>query len=124
MTIDVIPFGGVERPDRTIVWPDDHMMNVLGFAEALASAVHVLLPRHVEVPVASLPAQSILNLVAWRDRRWDNRKDAVDLRSILMAYHHGPYQDELYDSHLHLLERHEFDPAAAGAERIGNEASA
>ena len=99
-------------------------MNVLGFAEALASAVRVKLPHQIEVSVASLPAQSILKLLAWRDRRWNSRKDAVDMRTLLMAYHAGPYFDALYEEHIDLLELHHFDPMIAGAERIGRDASA
>jgi len=124
MTVDIIPFGGVENADRTILWPDEHRMNVLGFAEAMASAVHVALPLQIEVAVASLPAQSLLKLIAWRDRRFIGRKDAVDLRTILLAYHRGPYHDALYDDHFDLLEKRDFVPDTAGAERIGSDAAA
>jgi predicted nucleotidyltransferase len=35
ITVDIVPFGGIEREDRTVVWPDGSVMNTLGFAEAL-----------------------------------------------------------------------------------------
>ena len=38
--VDIIPFGGIESPGRTITWPDDHEMNVLGFQEALGGRRH------------------------------------------------------------------------------------
>lgn len=74
--------------------------------------------------VASLPAQSLLKLLAWRDRRYQSRRDAVDLRSILHAYHEGRYFDELYEAHEALLDKHGFDHRLAGAERLGREACA
>jgi predicted nucleotidyltransferase len=122
--VDIIPFGEIESADRTITWSNAHRMDVFGFQEALAAAVRVTLSDNLVVPVASLPAQSLLKLFAWRDRRYQNRRDAIDLKSILHAYHEGPYFDELYTEHQPLLDKHGFDPALAGAERIGREANA
>jgi len=122
--VDIIPFGAIESEERTVVWSNDHVMSVLGFKEALATAVHVKLPSGVTVAVASLPAQSLLKLFAWRDRRYEHRRDAIDLRRILRAYHEGPYLDELYSDHEPLLVKHDFDPLLAGAERLGCEANA
>lgn len=121
--VDVIPFGEIEDADRTITWPNDHRMNVFGFREAMAAAVRVTLPGALVVAVASLPAQSLLKLSAWRDRHYDDRRDAIDLKSIISAYHEGPYLDELYTDHGILMVKHDFDPRLAGAERIGREAS-
>jgi predicted nucleotidyltransferase len=122
--VDVIPFGGIESAQRTITWSNEYRMNVFGFREALAAAVEVRLPGGPVVAVASLPAQSLLKLFAWRDRRYDTRRDAVDLKTIIDAYHQGPYLDELYAEHEALLDRYGFDPALAGAERMGREAAA
>ncbi|MGH3859966.1 hypothetical protein [Actinokineospora sp.] len=36
--VDVVPYGGIEQADRTIMWPDDQVMSVLGFREAVDSA--------------------------------------------------------------------------------------
>jgi predicted nucleotidyltransferase len=68
--VDNILFGGVERRDRSIAWPpeDDKVMNVSGFAEALATAISVRLPGGVSVDVASLPAMALLKVWAWQDR--------------------------------------------------------
>jgi predicted nucleotidyltransferase len=122
--VDVIPFGDIEDARRTITWPNEHRMTVFGFREAMAAAVRVTLPGNVVVAVASLPAQSLLKLVAWRDRHYDDRRDAIDLKTILCAYHEGPYFDELYENYQHLIEKHDFDPRLAGAARIGLEARA
>lgn len=120
--VDVIPFGGIESRDRTITWPDDHEMDVFGFSEALRSAVLVKLPGDVTVPVASLAAQPLLKLLAWRDRHSQSTKDAIDLRSIIHAYSQGPYFDQLYDDHQEYLVQHDYDPILAGAARMGYEA--
>lgn len=122
--VDVIPFGDIEDANRTITWPDDHQMNVFGFREAMDTAVRVTLPGDLVVAVASLPAQSLLKLSAWQDRHNDDRRDAIDLKTIIYAYHEGPYLDELYTKHQPLVEKHEFDPKLAGADRIGREAKA
>ena len=120
--VDVVPFRGVESPQRSIRWPDDHVMSVLGFEEALQDAVVVELPGAVTVRVASLAAQSLLKLLAWRDRRHDTTKDAVDLRTILLAASRGERFDLLYAEHPDVLERHDFDPELAGCEVLGTAA--
>jgi predicted nucleotidyltransferase len=122
--VDVIPYGDIEAEDRSITWPDDHVMNVLGFREAAETAVVVHLGQGRTVAVASLPAQVVLKLLAWRDRRQTTTRDAIDLRSIITAYGDGPYLTELYDDHEDCLERADFDTELAGADRIGYEAVA
>lgn len=122
--LDVVPFDGVETPERTVRWRDDNLMNLLGFAEALTSAEDVELPGGVVVLVPSLPAQSVLKLVAWSDRGRGVSKDAQDLRVILRAYHQGRYFDELYTDGVDVLELHDFDHVAAGADLLGRRARA
>jgi predicted nucleotidyltransferase len=117
--VDIIPFGSVEDAHRVITWPNDHAMSVLGFAEAMATAVEVRLPHDTRIKVAALPAQALLKLNAWHDRHYQDRRDAIDLRSILISYSEGAYFDELYTRHVPLLERYDFDPQLAGAHRMG-----
>lgn len=121
--VDVLPFHGVETPGRTIEWPDEHVMQVLGFQEALATSVTVRLP-HVEVRVASLPAQAVLKVLAWRERHLSlhDPRDARDLRSIITAYSEGSHLDQLYEAHEELLATYDFDVRLAGADRLGYEA--
>ncbi|NUR47501.1 MAG: hypothetical protein HOV71_05140 [Hamadaea sp.] len=121
--VDIIPFGEIETEGRTITWPNDHMMDVFGFREAFAHAVTVRMPSGADVAVASLPAQSLLKLFAWRDRRDQDRRDAIDFRSILDSYQHGPYFDELYETYGDLVEINEYVPGHAAAHRMGMEAS-
>lgn len=62
--VDLIPFGGVERPDRTIAWPPEgaEVMSAAGLTEALATAVTVRLPQGASIDVAPLPALALLKL--------------------------------------------------------------
>lgn len=119
--VDIVPFGSIESPDRTITWPDEHRMTTNGFREALRHAVMVTFPGEITVKVASLAAQVVLKLHAWSDRNLTTTRDAIDLRTILLAYSDGPYLDELYVDWTHVLERYDFDVTPAGAHRLGVE---
>jgi hypothetical protein len=68
--VDLIPFGGVEREDRTIAWPpdEDFVMRVAGFRDGLESSVPVRLAEELVVRVVSIPTLLLLKLFAWLDR--------------------------------------------------------
>jgi predicted nucleotidyltransferase len=76
---DLIPFGGVERSDRTIAWPPDEdiVMRVAGFDDGLASSVQVRIDKDLVIPVVSIPVLLVLKLFAWADRKHE-RRDAPD----------------------------------------------
>jgi predicted nucleotidyltransferase len=124
--VDIIPFGGVERRDRNIAWPPegDEVMNVSGFAEALATAVSVRLPGGVSVDVASLPAMALLKIWAWQDRKYTAPgKDAADLWEFLRYYADAGNQDRLYGPEGEAaLASFEFDVERAGAWLLGRDA--
>lgn len=116
--VDVVPFGGIERADRTIIWPDGTTMNTLGFTEALSSALQVTLPGGLTIAVASLAAQTAPKIFAWADRGSWTERDAVDLRSLLRAYGEGPRHDGVYaEAGLPILAAHDFDVRRAGSWR-------
>ncbi|WP_051771706.1 nucleotidyl transferase AbiEii/AbiGii toxin family protein [Saccharothrix sp. NRRL B-16314] len=121
--VDVVPYGGVERVDRTILWPGDHKMNVLGLREAVDSAETALLPDGVSVRVPSIPALALLKLFAWQDRHYDDTRDAVDLVTITKWYSSERYLDRLYTEWLDVLERFGYDPPLAGAWLLGGHMS-
>ena len=124
--IDLVPFGGIERPGNTIAWPPDesHVMNLLGFAEAFRSTVTFRLPGGVEVPVASLASLAMLKLIAWRDRRFlEPGKDAKDLHLILKNYFDAGNRDRLFVEIPDLEGRANFDLELAGAELLGRDLS-
>lgn len=122
--IDIVPFGGVERSDRTIAWPPDesHQMSLIGFQETLDSAVTFLLPGGVTVPVATLASLAALKLMAWQERHilWPG-KDARDLLTILRNYADAGNQGRMFDEIPGLEEREDFDHELAGAELLGRD---
>jgi len=122
--LDLIPFGGLEEEAHQIAWPPDMsvMMNVTGYAEALASALKVDVGNGLVVPVVSIPALAVLKLLAWNDRGLQDNKDAEDLFFLLQHYHEAGNHDRLYDDAYTLLENCEFDLETAGAALLGYDA--
>jgi predicted nucleotidyltransferase len=124
--IDLIPFGGVERADGSIAWPprDEEIMTVVGYREALASAIDVKLPENQRVLVVSLPMLAVLKLVVWSERHTAApRKDATDLFLILKNYLDTGNQQRLYEEAAHLLEDSNFDYERACAWLAGQDAA-
>lgn len=117
VTVDVVPFGAVEQSGQ-VRFEDDHLLDVTGLQEADAHADHVVVEPGLEVRVAPLEALATLKLLAWRDRRADSTKDAIDLRAILDAGSEGPYED-LSWADQHALDATDSDIILAGAYRIG-----
>lgn len=115
--VDVVPFGGIEH-ERHVTFRDGHELDVTGIAEALRTSVEVTLPAGTRVKVASLPAQAVLKVFAWRDRRFDSTKDARDLWTILSASSEGPYGDETWADEM-ALEATDYDIILAGPFRAG-----
>jgi len=123
--LDVIAFGGVERADRSIVWPSEgaEVMDVSGFHEALATSVSVRLPGGATFNVASLPALALLKVWAWRDRNYTTPgKDAADLWMLLQHYAEAGNEERLYGSEAELLTTSGFDLEEAGAWLLGKDA--
>lgn len=122
--LDLIPFGGVERDDRTIAWPPagNEVMQVIGYREAMGDAVLVHLPAGQEVRVVSLRALAVLKLFAWRDRHVHTpQKDAADLWLILTHYLEAGNEDRLYADATHLFEAADYDYSRAGAWLLGSD---
>lgn len=92
---DVIPYGGVEEPDRSVHLPNDHRLNVLGVREAFDAADTVLLPGGLEVRVPTIPGLALPKIIVWYDRRFLNKRDATDLDEII-----NWYSDGLPDGHI------------------------
>ncbi|RNI20895.1 hypothetical protein [Flexivirga caeni] len=93
--VDVVPFGDIEQA-RTILFPDDHRLDVNGLQEAHATAVSVRMPNGTEIRAAGAPAQTALKILAWRDRHEANTKDGIDLRVILLSLSADPFVNEVW----------------------------
>ncbi len=124
LIVDLVPFGAVERADRTIAWPPDGstILNVTGFKEALQATILVSLPDKISVRVAGLPALALLKMSAWEGRRLtESRKDAYDLTLILRHYLDAGNRERFYSEAAHLLEQPDFDYEMAGAWLLGRD---
>lgn len=127
LEIDLIPFGGVEDAAGQVAWPiDESLMRVLGYQEARATSVKVLLPEGQCISIVSLQLLAAIKVIAWgADRHTlQPRKDASDLFLILKNYLHGENAPRLYDEAAHLLEADDFDFESAGAWLAGSDAAA
>jgi predicted nucleotidyltransferase len=133
--VDIVPYGGVQDADGTVLLPDDHRVTVVGLAEVRAGADLARLPARVAdgpadstdadqalvVPVPTVAGLVALKLLAWGDRYVLTRRDALDLAEILSwpTDPAGNLHDELYEEHIALLEHYGFDPSNAGAHLLG-----
>lgn len=124
LPIDLVPFGLVERADRTIAWPPqgDVVMDVFGFQESQRAAIEVLLPTGVRARAVTLPALALLKLVCWEDRHMRSpRKDASDLQLIIASYLQTGNEARLWDEFVHWTEEDDFDYEASGARMLGHD---
>lgn len=119
--VDVLPFGGVETSAREIAWPPDEdiRMNVIGYEESLEAALTIQIANELAIRFPSVPSLAALKLLAWKDRRRDTGKDALDLAQLLRTYGEAVSQDRLYGSEIRLLEAAGFDLQLAGARLLG-----
>lgn len=122
--LDIVPFGRIADAGGEIAWPPDQAvrMNVAGFEQALHAAVPVRMEADLVVPVASLPAQAMLKIIAWRDRHAIDRKDATDLLFLLAWYGEAGNLERLYaDDNFDLIEQYDHDPDVGGAALLGRD---
>jgi predicted nucleotidyltransferase len=126
LEIDLIPFGGVEDAAGQVVWPvNESLIRVLGYQEARATSLEVLLPEGQRISTVSLPMLAAIKVIAWADRHTSQpRKDASDLLLVLKNYLHEKNAARLYGEAAHLLEETDFDYESAGAWLAGNDAAA
>lgn len=121
--VDIIPFGGVEAPPHSIAWPPEKkiIMNVMGYAEALETALSVQVEAGFTVPIASLPGLALLKLFAWQDRHNETPKDAQDLVILCRGYHAAGNHDRIYGEEIALLEAVDFDLDLASPRLLGKD---
>ncbi len=124
MPLDIVPFGGVERTDRTIAWPADQatVFDCFGAREAFDANLLVKLPKDVVVRVAAIPSLVILKTAAWNDRKHTQPgKDAPDLFLFLRDYLSCGNLDRAARDHNDLFDVADFDYEDAGARLIGRD---
>lgn len=122
LPVDLVPFGSVESPERTIAWPPRGavVMNVFGYREALVAASNVLLPGGTTAKAVSLPALVLLKLVCWQDRHYASPgKDAHDIALVLRHYLDAGNAERLFAEFADWTREDDFDYELAGARLLG-----
>jgi predicted nucleotidyltransferase len=124
--VDIVPFGEIEK-EGSISWPPDNAieMCVKGFTDAFCNSTSVLMRAKPPLVVltANLASIATLKLLAWRDRHYDNPKDAIDLMTIVQNYLDAGNQERLHAEH-HDLVNEEFDYEMTGARLLGRDIKA
>lgn len=118
--LDIVPFGGVERADRTIAWPPDgsEVFDCFGLREAMESSYRAVLSGGVAVRVAGVPALALLKTTAWHDRKHEGR-DAQDLLLYLRKYIDCGQFDRAASEHADLFDDADFDYEVLSARLLG-----
>lgn len=122
--LDVVPFGGVERADRTLAWPPEEqtVFDCFGMREAMAAGHDVGLPGGVRLRVASLPALALLKITAWQDRKLTHPgRDAGDLMLYLQHYLDCDMYDHAARHYPELFEEPDYEHAVTGARLLGRD---
>lgn len=120
--IDIVPFGAISNPDGEITLGEDNefVMSVIGFEEAVDSAVVINVTPELAVSVVSYAEQLGLKFLAWSDRH--ARKSTEDSRDIayLIRNAHLWYPESiLYDQYPSILESLDFDLELMAAYALG-----
>lgn len=122
--VDIVPFGAIETNGH-IDWPPDHTieMSVQGFSEAYNATIIIrfqdvpVLDIHVVSPVALV----ILKLMAWKERRHQHSKDALDLVFLLTEYINADNIERVAEEHPDLLLEDDFDYEICSARLLGRD---
>lgn len=119
-SIDIIPFGGVEREDGKIEWPQDkQLMNVSGFQEVFYNAEIFSLNDSLKISVASVPGLVVLKFFAFDGRNTLTERDLEDLYHILEKYDQAGNEVRIFDELFDLLSEGELNYESAGAYLLG-----
>ena len=124
LPIDVLPFDLDGDEHKKIEWPpgDGEELNMGGFSEAYSCAIRVEIAANPKlvVKVASPVGLVLLKLIAWNDRKPEN-KDAIDLGILVRSYLSLDNMNRLAEEHDDLLNVEDFDFEIAGAHLLGRD---
>jgi len=124
LPLDIVPFGGIERSDRTIAWPPngDAVFSCFGIREAFAATQWIHLPECSPIRVPSIAALTILKIAAWEDRKQSQPgKDAPDLLLYLRSYMDCDNFDRAATEHSDLFDAGDYDHNEAGARLLARD---
>ena len=122
--VDLVPFGGLEKPRGSIAWPPefDQVMRVQCFTEIDSAAEEIEIPGvGFALRAASLPGLMLMKVFAWKDRK--ERKDAWNIASLLQNYNLIVDEDSLFADE-DIYKAVAYDLEKAGAALLGKNAAA
>lgn len=126
LTLDIVPFGGVEGPAGEITWPPDFAtrMNVAGFTDVRDHCISVTVLPSIAIRVVSLPGFAVLKLLAWNDRKNETIRDGVDVG--FLCRHYGPVCafERLTGERYNVLGLEDYDVDRAGVRLLGRDMAA
>lgn len=122
--LDIIPFGDIAGTDDKYSWPGepDKEISVLGFAEALRTAISCQLSDKptLDVKVVHPAILIVLKIVSWCDRKHFKKTDAQDVAYAL--HHYGKLDNNelrIYDDPN--IYEHEYELDTIGARLAGRD---
>lgn len=122
--VDLVPFGGLEKPRGSIAWPPDYdtVMKVRCFSEIYSAAEEIEVPEcGFAVRAASLPGLMLMKLFTWSDRR--ETRDAWNMASLLQNYEKVVGEARIFEDE-DLYKALAYDAVKAGAALLGRDAAA
>lgn len=119
-TLDVVPYGGLERTEVTIRWNDGSVMDVTGMS-VLDEHHEILKLDPVGLRVASLPAIVGLKLLAYVSRRQGVQRDIVDVHSILREAESSVSDERIATEALERLTSEEVSFSEVGGYLLGRD---
>lgn len=126
LTVDIVPFGGLEKPPGEIAWPPDFAtrMGVAGFTDVHDHCVLVTVSSRVVVKVVSLPGFAILKLIAWSERKDQTTRDGADIGFLCRQYGPACVYARLTGEDYDVLGMEGYDVARGGVRLLGRDMAA
>ena len=123
--LDIVPFGGLEKPPGSIQWPldDGFIMSTIGFEEAFDYSIIVQLKKNpdLEIKVCTPPGLAILKLMAWHEKYPERSKDAKDILFLMEHYIDAGNDSRIHDQDKDLMENQDFDYGFASPRLLGRD---
>jgi predicted nucleotidyltransferase len=123
--VDIVPFGSIADKNKRISWPPEHeiFMSMLGFKEAYEYSIVVRLSSdpELDIKLPTLPGLALMNLISWKEKYPERKRDAEDLLLIMQKYEDAGNFDRLYEEEQDLLQEEIFDTRLVGIRLLGRD---
>jgi predicted nucleotidyltransferase len=121
-SLDLLPFGQIERPKGNIRWPSDQNdMSTVGFEEAQQNSIIVRICRDCEINVATPPALMITKIIAWDGGFPTRPKDAKDIDFMLREYSKAGNEQRIYNEDRDISQLPDFDFSRVSPRLLGRD---